>query len=93
MSIVYDTKKHFELFGTLYVIMQITCIYILATKKIYIDKFKKIAQILSTLAIITALLFFIESLDAEIFRKYFKITGFIMILLSGFIKGILKNKI
>ncbi|WP_252226861.1 hypothetical protein [Clostridium sp. ZBS2] len=90
MVISYDSNTHFLIFGLVYFIIQIFIIcLIIINKKNNKKEIKKIVQILNTSSIIIAILFAFEAIDG--FNKKLKLIGFIMIMFSGFMKGILKK--
>lgn len=90
MVISYDVNTHFLIFGVIYFIIQILMIcLIIINKKNNNKEIKKIASILNTSSIIIAMLFTFEAIDG--FNKNLKLIGFIMIMFSGFMKGILKK--
>ncbi|AOR25196.1 hypothetical protein BGI42_15695 (plasmid) [Clostridium taeniosporum] len=62
---------------------------IIINKKSNNKKIKKIAQILNTSSIIIAIFFAFEAIDG--FNRKLKLIGLMMIIFSGFMKGILKK--
>ncbi|WP_243431732.1 hypothetical protein [Clostridium botulinum] len=90
MVILYDTNTHFSILGLVYFIIQILMIsLIIINKKNNNKEIKKIASILNTSSIIIAMLFTFEAIDG--FNNKLKLIGFIMIMFSGFMKGIFKK--
>ncbi|NFT91117.1 hypothetical protein FDF86_01635 [Clostridium botulinum] len=62
---------------------------IIINKKNNNKEINKIASILNTSSIIIAMLFAFEAIDG--FNNKLKLIGFIMIIFSGFMKGVLKK--
>lgn len=90
MVISYDANTHFLIFGLVYFIIQILMIsLIIINKKNNNKEINKISSILNTSSIILAILFTFEAIDG--FNKKLKLIGFVMIIFSGFMKGIFKK--
>ncbi|NFG24373.1 hypothetical protein FDF11_11025 [Clostridium botulinum] len=62
---------------------------IIINKKNNNKEINKISSILNTSSIILAILFTFEAIDG--FNKKLKLIGFVMIIFSGFMKGIFKK--
>ncbi|MBW6411104.1 hypothetical protein [Clostridium weizhouense] len=91
INIVYNVQTHFKEFMISYLFLQIIFIYLIITKKINDNKIKNIAKIFNSLSIIISILFLIEAMNLNSCNKYLKLLSYIMIIFSGFMRGLLEK--